>query len=76
MAGFVWWGIIPAGFLLFGRRWFMGLALATVVVFTIFVIAPYPQIAFGLLFLALSLVTAATRLVTQKTALPECNQAA
>jgi len=23
MAGFLWWGIIPAGFLLFGRRWFI-----------------------------------------------------
>ena len=59
MAGFLWWGIIPAGFLLFGRRWFIGLALATVLVFTIFVISPYPQLAFGLLFLAIVLAVAA-----------------
>jgi hypothetical protein len=62
MAGFLWWGIIPAGFLILGRRWWMGLALATVVVFTIFVIAPYPQLVFGMLFLVLTLAAAANRL--------------
>jgi hypothetical protein len=66
MAGFLWWGIIPAGFLLFGRRWWMGLPLATVVVFTIFVIVPYPQIVFGLLFLALSLAITSVRLISIK----------
>ena len=66
MAGFLWWGIIPAGFLLFGRRWFMGLALTMVVVFTIFVIAPYPQITFGILFLFLMLAISTFRLVSVK----------
>jgi hypothetical protein len=66
MAGFLWWGIIPAGFLLFGRRWLMGLPLATVVVFCLFVIAPYPQIAFGILFLVLSLAAAAFRVTSLK----------
>jgi hypothetical protein len=69
MAGFLWWGIIPVGFLLFGRSWFMGLALATVVVFTIFIIAPYSQLAFGILFLVLRLAIAISQLVSEKSIL-------
>ncbi len=62
MAGFLWFGVIAAGFLLLGRRWWMGLALATVLVILIFVLAPQPHIAFGTIFLLIMLGYSATRL--------------
>ncbi len=55
MAAFLWWGVIAAGFLVLGRGWWKGLSLATVTVIYIYVLAPQPQIAFGILFLAITM---------------------
>ena len=55
MAGFLWWGIITAGFLAFGRNWWKGLVLVTGTVVLIFVVAPQPQLAFGIIFLITTL---------------------
>ena len=55
MAGFMWWGVIAAGFLVFGRGWWKGLALATALVVLIFVLAQQPQLTFGILFLVVTL---------------------
>ena len=56
MAGFLWWGIIAAGFLSFGDNWGKGLVLVMETVVLIFVVAPQqPQIAFGILFLIITL---------------------
>ena len=51
MAGFLWWGIIIAGFVLWGRRWWKGLILAIVAVILTFVLADQPHTAFGIMFL-------------------------
>jgi hypothetical protein len=51
MAGYLWWGIITAGFLAFGSSWWKGLMLTTGFVVLIFVVAPRPQTAFGIIFL-------------------------
>jgi len=51
MAGFIWWGIITAGFLVYGRNWWKGLALAAAFVVLIFVVSPQPQMTFGIVFL-------------------------
>jgi hypothetical protein len=56
MTGFLWWGVIAAGFLVFGRRWWKGLALAIVAVILIFVLAPQPYLAFGIIFLIITLL--------------------
>ena len=55
MAGFLWWGIIAAGFVVFGGSWWKGLVLSTGSVILILVVAPQPQIAFGILFLIITL---------------------
>jgi len=55
MAGFLWFGSIIAGFLVFGFRWWKGLALATVLVVLIFVLTPQPFLSFGLIFLGITL---------------------
>lgn len=54
VAGFLWWGIIAVGFLLLGKSWWKGLALATILVMLVFVIAPQPHIAFGMIFLVIA----------------------
>jgi len=51
MTGFLWWGIITAGFMVFGRIWWKGLVLVIGLVVLTFVAAPEPQIAFGIIFL-------------------------
>jgi len=56
MAGFLWWGVIAAGFLIFGRNWWKGLSLAIVAVVLIFVLASQPYVAFGIIFLVITLV--------------------
>ena len=65
MAGFLWWGVIAAGFLAFGRSWWKGLALATVLVILTFVLAPQPHIAFGIIFLLITLGIVGIRFGTQ-----------
>ena len=60
LAGFLWWGIIVAGFVLWGRRWWKGLILFVVAVVLTFVLADQPHTAFGILFLlAFTVVPAA-----------------
>lgn len=56
VTGFLWWGVIAAGFLVFGKSWWKGLALAIVAVILIFVLAPQPYIAFGIAFLIITLL--------------------
>jgi hypothetical protein len=51
MAGFLWWGVIAAGFLLFGRAWWRRLALATALVVLTMTLSPQPHTAFGIAFL-------------------------
>jgi len=65
MAGFLWWGVIAAGFLAFGHDWWKALALATVLVILIFVLAPQPHIAFGIIFLLITLGIVGIRFGTQ-----------
>jgi len=55
MAGFLWWGIITAGFLALGRAWWRYLGLTIALVILVFVLAPQPHPAFGLIFLAITL---------------------
>ncbi len=62
MAGFLWWGVVAAGFVLWGRRWWSWLLLATVAVIYIFVLFPQPFIAFGIIFLAITLALIALKL--------------
>jgi hypothetical protein len=67
MAGFLWWGIIAAGFLLWGRRWWKGLCLSILFVILVFVLASQPHTAFGVIFLLVALVIAGARFkVTRK----------
>ena len=70
LAGFLWWGVIAAGFLAFGRGWWKGLTVATVLVILIFVLAPQPHIAFGIIFLLITLsivwVKVGSRTLTSK----------
>ena len=53
MAGFIWWGVIIAGFLAFGRSWWKGLSLATTAVISIMVLLPQPHLAYRLFFLVI-----------------------
>jgi hypothetical protein len=55
MAGFLWWGIITAGFLLWGRAWWKGLLLSALAVILVFVIADQPHTTFGILFLLIEM---------------------
>jgi len=55
MAGFLWWGIIAAGFAVFGSSWWKGLMLSTGFVILILVVSPQPQITFGIIFLIIPL---------------------
>ena len=55
IAGFLWWGIITAGFLVFGRDWWTGLVLAIVIVILTLVLTPQPQLAFGVIFLLVTI---------------------
>ena len=55
LTGFLWWGVIAAGFLVYGKSWWKGLALAIVAVILIFVLAPQPYLAFGIFFLCITL---------------------
>ena len=55
LAGFLWWGVIAAGFLVFGRSWWKGLTVTTVLVILIFVLGPQPHIVFGITFLLITL---------------------
>jgi len=65
MAGFLWWGVIVAGFLAFGRGWWKGLALAIVFVVLTFVLASQPHIAFGIIFLLITLGIVGVRFGSQ-----------
>lgn len=65
MAGFLWWGVIAAGFLAFGRGWWKGLSLATALVVLTFNLAPQPQIAFGVIFLVITLGFLTARLAVR-----------
>ena len=56
MTGFLWWGVIAAGFLVYGKSWWKGLTLSTVAVILIFVLASQPYIAFGIIFLIITLL--------------------
>ena len=56
LTGFLWWGVIAAGFLVFGKSWWKGLALAIVAVILVFVLAPQPYIVFGSIFLVITLL--------------------
>ena len=56
MTGFLWWGVIAAGFLVYGKSWWKGLALAIVAVILIFMLAPQPYLAFGIIFLIINLL--------------------
>jgi hypothetical protein len=62
MAGFLWWGVVAAGFVLLGHHWWSWLLLATVAVIYIFVLSPQPFIAFGIIFLIITLWIAGARL--------------
>ena len=53
MAGFLWWGVVAAGFVLLGRRWWSWLLLAIAVVILIYVLSSQPFIAFGVIFLVI-----------------------
>ena len=59
MAGFIWWGVIAAGFIYYGRSWWKGLSLATTVVVSILVLFPQAHLIFGWIFLAIMLGMAA-----------------
>ena len=65
MAGFLWFGVIAAGFLLFGRRWWKGLALAIALVILVFVLASQPHIAFGIIFLFIEMGYVGMRLMNK-----------
>lgn len=63
-AGFLWWGIIAAGFILWGSDWWKGLSLAIVCVILVFVLADHPHTVFGIVFLIVFAGTIAiTRLI-------------
>jgi hypothetical protein len=66
MAGFLWWGIVAAGFVLWGRSWWKGLLLAIVAVILVFVLAHQPHTAFGIIFLLITLAVASFVLASQK----------
>lgn len=66
MAGFLWWGIVAAGFILWGRSWWKGLLLAIVAVILVFVLAPQPHTAFGFIFLLMTLAIASLTLALQQ----------
>lgn len=61
LAGFLWWGVIAGGFLLWGRAWLPGLLLAVLAVILVFVLASQPHVAFGVLFLAIALAVVIAR---------------
>jgi hypothetical protein len=56
MAGFMWWGVIIAGFLVLGRGWWKGLALVTAVVLLTLILVPQSYTVFGLVLGAMSLL--------------------
>jgi hypothetical protein len=56
ITGFLWWGVIAAGFLVFGKSWRKGLVLVIVAVILIFVLTPQPYVAFGIIFLTITLL--------------------
>ena len=64
-AGFLWFGIITAGFLVWGSRWWKGLVVSIMAVITIFVLSNDPHTVFGLFFLALSLLAVMIGLTRQ-----------
>lgn len=66
MAGFLWWGIIAAGFLAFGRNWWKGLVLVIGLVVLTLVIAPQPRQAFGIIFLIAALAILMIRSYMEK----------
>jgi membrane protease YdiL (CAAX protease family) len=60
LAGFLWWGVITAGFVVWGRAWRPGLLLAILAVILVYVLADQPHTAFGVIFLALALMAVAS----------------
>jgi hypothetical protein len=70
LAGFLWGGVIAAGFLAFWRSWGEGLTAATGLGILVFVLAPQPHIAFGVIFLLITLgmvsVKVSSRTLTSK----------
>ena len=68
LTGFLWWGVIAAGFIVYGKSWWKGLTLAIVAVILIFVLAPQPYFAFGIIFLIIALLYLALTQSRQVTA--------
>jgi hypothetical protein len=66
MAGFLWWGIIAAGFIHWGRRWWKGLFLSIIAVILVFVLASHPHTAFGIIFLFITLAVGSFTLTSKK----------
>jgi len=66
MAGFLWWGIIAAGFILWGRTWWKGLFLSIMFVILVFVLANQPHTAFGIVFLFITLAVMTSKLTFKK----------
>jgi hypothetical protein len=62
MAGFLWWGVVTAGFILLRRNWWKGLLLTIIAVITVFVLANQPHVAFGLAFLIAILISLISKL--------------
>jgi hypothetical protein len=56
LAGFLWWGIIVAGFLVYRRGWWKGLVLATALVLLTLILVPQSYVVFGLAFGVLALM--------------------
>jgi hypothetical protein len=69
MTGFLWWGIIAAGFLVFGGNWWKGFLLVIGAVILTFVLAPQPQLAFGMIFLIATLVALSMRSISRNSSL-------
>lgn len=55
LAGFLWWGAITVGFLVRGRAWWFELPVVTAGVILLLVLAEQPWIAFGWVFLLVSM---------------------
>jgi len=66
LAGFLWWGIIAAGFILWGRGWWKGLLLSILAVILIFVLASQPHTVFGFVFLVISLSIMVSKFTAKK----------
>jgi hypothetical protein len=66
LAGFLWWGVVAAGFILWGRGWWKGLLLSILVVILIFVLSNQPHTVFGFAFLLVSLSIVVSKFTAPK----------